>query len=300
MSTVSVDVRRPAVSESDAVAALPAAGYALHAGPDDQRRAATRSSIEHGFLVFSKVATDRGEVGMIGSELDRHRSGMWSAEAQVRTTASRSSGGRTPGKSVPAALSRSRRRSRSRHQGDFVRDARFAPIRDLVGAGARVGDRREGRRRREPLRQRARQRASAPGLAHRRASGPVLPPHAEADAQHRAAPRSVHRRQRRPPPHPRQPHAGVLVDVLSEAVLRQPRARPERSHHRDRAGRPHRARRAPLAPRRRIDPHGPASLRRSMYVPYLTDPYEPKSEQSKMPLYHRLGAAIRKVRSLGR
>jgi hypothetical protein len=37
-----------------------------------------------------------------------------------------------------------------------------------------------------------------------------------------------------------------------------------------------------------------------MYVPYLTDPYEPKGEASKTPLYHYLGAALRKVRSLGR
>jgi phytanoyl-CoA hydroxylase len=43
---------------------------------------------------------------------------------------------------------------------------------------------------------------------------------------------------------------------------------------------------------------GPASLRRSMYVPYLTDPYEPKSEMSKTPLYHRLGAVIRALKGL--
>jgi phytanoyl-CoA hydroxylase len=45
---------------------------------------------------------------------------------------------------------------------------------------------------------------------------------------------------------------------------------------------------------------GPASLRRSMYVPYLTDPYEPKSAASKTPLYHHLGAAIRRLKSMGR
>jgi hypothetical protein len=38
---------------------------------------------------------------------------------------------------------------------------------------------------------------------------------------------------------------------------------------------------------------GAASLRRSMYVPYLTDAYAPKDERSKTPLYHRLGQAIR-------
>ena len=41
-------------------------------------------------------------------------------------------------------------------------------------------------------------------------------------------------------------------------------------------------------------PHvGVASLRRSMYLPYLTGPYEPKSDASPMPAYHRLGAWMR-------
>lgn len=33
---------------------------------------------------------------------------------------------------------------------------------------------------------------------------------------------------------------------------------------------------------------GPASQRRTMYVPYLKGPYEPKDEHSPTPLYHRL------------
>ncbi len=42
-------------------------------------------------------------------------------------------------------------------------------------------------------------------------------------------------------------------------------------------------------------PHvGAASLRRTMYVPYLTDAFQPKSEQSRTPLYHRLGSALRR------
>jgi hypothetical protein len=39
---------------------------------------------------------------------------------------------------------------------------------------------------------------------------------------------------------------------------------------------------------------GPASLRRSMYVPYLTGPYEPKSEASPTPLYHEVAARLRR------
>lgn len=44
-------------------------------------------------------------------------------------------------------------------------------------------------------------------------------------------------------------------------------------------------------------PHtGPASLRRSMYVPYLTDAYQPKSDASPTPLYHHLGRLLRAAR----
>lgn len=42
---------------------------------------------------------------------------------------------------------------------------------------------------------------------------------------------------------------------------------------------------------------GDASLRRSMYVPYLTGPYEPKHERSKTPGYHHLGRAIRGLKT---
>lgn len=40
---------------------------------------------------------------------------------------------------------------------------------------------------------------------------------------------------------------------------------------------------------------GAASLRRSMYLPYLTGPYEPKSEASATPAYHTLGALVRRL-----
>jgi ectoine hydroxylase-related dioxygenase (phytanoyl-CoA dioxygenase family) len=47
-------------------------------------------------------------------------------------------------------------------------------------------------------------------------------------------------------------------------------------------------------------PHtGERSIRRSMYVPYLTDAYQPKSEESRTPLYHRLGSFLRRARSRG-
>ena len=44
---------------------------------------------------------------------------------------------------------------------------------------------------------------------------------------------------------------------------------------------------------------GPASLRRSMYLPYLTGPHELKSEDSPTPAYHTLGALLRRLRTAG-
>jgi phytanoyl-CoA hydroxylase len=46
-----------------------------------------------------------------------------------------------------------------------------------------------------------------------------------------------------------------------------------------------------------LSPHtGVRSLRRTMYVPYLTDAYEPKGDHSPTPLYHRVGQLLRRVR----
>ena len=43
---------------------------------------------------------------------------------------------------------------------------------------------------------------------------------------------------------------------------------------------------------------GAESFRRTMYVPFLTDAYDPKGTQSKMPLYHRLGEAMRRFKGV--
>jgi len=43
---------------------------------------------------------------------------------------------------------------------------------------------------------------------------------------------------------------------------------------------------------------GPESLRRTMYVPYLTDEYQPKHDNSPTPPYHYLGMAMRKAKKL--
>ncbi|MEC9073064.1 MAG: hypothetical protein VX938_11810, partial [Myxococcota bacterium] len=41
----------------------------------------------------------------------------------------------------------------------------------------------------------------------------------------------------------------------------------------------------------------PGAVRRSMYVPYLTGPVEPKNEESSTPGYHYLGRLMRSVRN---
>ncbi len=48
----------------------------------------------------------------------------------------------------------------------------------------------------------------------------------------------------------------------------------------------------------RSDKVGPESLRRTMYVPYLTDEYQPKDDSSPTPPYHYLGMAMRRAKKL--
>ncbi len=40
---------------------------------------------------------------------------------------------------------------------------------------------------------------------------------------------------------------------------------------------------------------GPESVRRTMFVPYLTGPYEPKHAESRTPAYHHLGRMVRQL-----
>jgi len=43
---------------------------------------------------------------------------------------------------------------------------------------------------------------------------------------------------------------------------------------------------------------GARSLRRSMYLPYLTDEFQPKDENSTTPIYHHIGRAMRRFKGL--
>lgn len=295
MSTVSVDVRRPAVAESDAAAALPPLDTRFTLGraiSDVQRRFLDR----HGFLVFSRVATG-GEVGMIAGELDRIERD-WIAAKRKTVNGIPLFWGKNEGRPylqrVPFTS------TFSDPVRDFVRDARFAPIRDLVGVGARIGDS-------EKDGVVVNRYVNVPGSVHPRLGWhtdglrdlfylrmpkPMLNIGLHLDrcpadngglrlipGSHTQGFFSMCFRKPYFVSHKPDPNELAIETEPGDLTVHDGRL-----WHR-------------VAVSTRT---GQASLRRSMYVPYLTDPYEPKSEASRTPLYHYLGAALRKVRSLGR
>ena len=135
MSTVSVDVRRPVASDGDAATTLPPVDTRFTLGrtiTGVQRRFLDR----HGFLVFAKVATV-AEVGMIGDELDRIER-EWIATDRRTVNGIPLFWGKNEGR--PYLQRFPFTSTFSEPVRDLVRDGRFAPIRDLVGAGARIGD----------------------------------------------------------------------------------------------------------------------------------------------------------------
>ena len=179
----------------------------------------------------------------------------------------------------------------------FVRDPRFAPILELIGEGARVGDReKDGVVFNRYL--------NVPGSVYPRLGWHTdglrdlfygrMPQemlnvglHLDRCTRDNGGLRLI----------PGQPPAGLLVDVLPQAVLRLARGGSGGGVRRDRAGRPDGPRRPALAPRGALAARpAAASLRRSMYLPYLTGPYEPKSDDSPTPAYHRLGRVAARPR----
>ena len=93
---------------------------------------------EHGFLVFSRVATP-DEVAMLGSEMKRIEA-QWLAEGRSRVFGIPLFFGTDEhGRRFLQRLAFTSIFSDKVHT--FVRDPRFAPILDLIGEGARIGDR---------------------------------------------------------------------------------------------------------------------------------------------------------------
>lgn len=248
---------------------------------------------QHGFLVFAQVA-HADEVAMIVGELDRLER-AWIAEERRTVNGIPLFWGRNEGR--PYLQRFPFTSTFSDPIRDLVRDGRFAPIRDLVGAGARVGDR-------EKDGVVVNRYLNVPGSVHPRLGWhtdglrdlfylrmpkPMLNIglHLDRITRDNGGLRLV------PGSHTqgflsmcfRKPYfVSHRPDPAELAIETQPgdlTVHDGRLWHR-------------VAVSTRT---GPASLRRSMYVPYLTDPYEPKSDASRTPLYHRLGAALRNLRA---
>ena len=251
---------------------------------------------EHGFLVFARVARS-AEIQMIVSELDRIEREWIDAR-------------RTSVNGIPLFWGKKEGRpflqrfpftsTFSEPIRGFVRDDRFSPIRDLVGTGARVGDR-------EKDGVVVNRYINVPGSVHPRLGwhtdglrdlfylrmpkpmlniglhldrctadngGLRLIPGSHTQGFFSMCFRKLYFLSHAPDPH----------EIAVETEPGDLTVHDGRLWHR-------------VARSTRT---GEASLRRSMYVPYLTDPFEPKSEDSRTPLYHHLGAALRKLRSIGR
>lgn len=243
---------------------------------------------KHGFLVFAKVAS-QSEVDMIASELDRiERDFISEGKKSVfgiplfwGTRQNQPFLQRFPFTSVFSEKIR-----------DFVRDDRFAPIRDLVGSGARVGDR-------EKDGVVVNRYINVPGSAY-----PRLGWHTDGlrDLFYLRMPKEMlniglhldfcdedQGGLRLIPGSHTQGFWGMCfgkiyytnrVDEREITVVTEPG---DLSVHDGRLW--HRVEKSKRT--------GQASLRRSMYVPYLTDAYQPKDDTSKTPLYHYAGAALR-------
>lgn len=250
---------------------------------------------KHGFLVFAGVAKPE-EVAMITSELDRIERDFISEGKKTVFGIPLFWG---TNKGVPFLQRFPFTSVFSEKIRDFVRDDRFAPIRDLVGDGARVGDR-------EKDGVVVNRYINTPGSAY-----PRLGWHTDGlrDIFYLRMPKEMlnvglHLDEcdkangglRLIPGSHTQGLWGMLFgkiyytngeDRREIAVETKPG---DLTVHDGRLW--HRVEKSSRS--------GAASLRRSMYVPYLTDAFQPKDDASSTPLYHYAGAALRRIkRALG-
>jgi hypothetical protein len=244
----------------------------------------------HGFILFAGVAT-ADEVAMLGEEVERIEAD-WLASGRTRVFGiplfiGRDHTGRPFLQRIAfASVFSDRIRA-------FIHDRRFLPILDLIGAGARVGDR-------EKDGVVVNRYLNVPGSVH-----PRLGWHTDGlrDLFYGRMPQPML-------------NIGMHLDRCTAAngglrlipgshnqgflsmCFRKPYFvwhRPDPAEHCVETepgdltvhdGRLwHRVARSTL--------NGAASLRRSMYLPYLTGPYEPKSDDSSTPAYHRVGVWLR-------
>ena len=247
----------------------------------------------HGFILFSQVA-DADEVAMLGAEIARIQE-QWLAERRTRVFG------------IPLFIGADDRGQPfiqrlaftsvfSDQIRAFVHDPRFAPILDLVGADARIGDR-------EKDGVVVNRYLNVPGSVHPRLGwhtdglrdlfyGRMPLPmlniglHLDRCTRDNGGLRLI----------PGSQNQGFLSMCFRKAYFVSHRADPaehcvetepgDLTVHDGRLW--HRVARSTLS--------GAASLRRSMYLPYLTGPYEPKSDDSPTPAYHKVGEWLRRRR----
>jgi hypothetical protein len=249
----------------------------------------------HGFILFAGVAT-AGEVAMLGSEIERIEA-EWLAAGRRRVFG------------IPIFIGRD-------HAGrpfiqrlaftsvfsdpirTFVHDARFQPILTLIGADARVGDaEKDGVVVNRYL--------NVPGSVHPRLGWHTdglrdlfygrLPQPMLNIGLHLDRCTAANGGLRLIPGSHRQGFLSMCFrkpyfvwhrpDAAEHCVETEPG---DLTVHDGRLW--HRVARSRLS--------GAASLRRSMYLPYLTGPYEPKGDDSPTPAYHKLGEWLRSRRSV--
>lgn len=249
---------------------------------------------EHGYLVFGGVAS-KDEVARVLSEIDALQE-RWLEE------------GRKEINGIPVFIGKDENSKPfiqrfaftslcSQFMYDFVRDERFAPIRSLVGKETRVGDyEKDGLVFNRNL--------NVPGSAYprlgwhtdglrdlflnREVPGPMLNVGMHFDrikaedgglriipGSHRQGFWDMLTRKPYFVSHDRDPDEIAVETEPGDLTVHDGRTW-------------HRVEQSPYVGRR--------SLRRTMYVPYLTDAWAPKDAASKTPFYHRIGQAIREAR----
>jgi ectoine hydroxylase-related dioxygenase (phytanoyl-CoA dioxygenase family) len=244
----------------------------------------------HGFILFSRVAR-RDEVAMLGSEIERIEA-AWLAEGRRRVFGIPLFVGRDH-ESRPFIQRLAFTSMFSDKIRTFVRDPRFLPILDLIGAQARVGDsEKDGVVVNRYL--------NVPGSVHPRLGwhtdglrdlfyGRMPQPmlniglHLDRCTPENGGLRLI----------PGSHNQGFFSMCFRKAYFVSHRPDPaehcvetepgDLTVHDGRLW--HRVARSTL--------NGAASLRRSMYLPCLTGPYEPKDEDSPTPAYHRVGEWLR-------